>query len=125
MFNYLYYKLFQAALKSSLKSIPNIAASAWFGGLIGINIMVINAFLAKIHIGHFLFTNPKLGGLLVAILIALPIMYYSKNKRESIIEKYSQESEKERKKGNAIVAAYVALSFLLIFAVPFFRPGKL
>ncbi len=125
MFNYLYYKLYQAALMSSLKSIPSIASAAWFGGLIGIDIMIINAFLAKINIGHFLFINPKLGGFLVLILIAISIFYYSKDKRESLIKKYSQESEIERKRGNAVVAVYVALSFLLIFVVAFFRPGKL
>lgn len=124
MFNYLYYKLYQAALMSSLKSIPNIAAAAWFGGLIGINIIIINAFLAKINIGHFLFKNAKLGGLIIALLIAIILLYYRKEKRELIIENYSQESDKERKNGNAIVAIYVGVSFLLIFAVAFFRPGK-
>src|SRR5690606_19296244 len=113
------------ALKSSLKSIPHIAASAWLGGLVGANIFVLNGFLAKTVASPFLFSNPKLAGLFALVLIVLAILYYGEDKRESILEKYTQESEKERKKGNAIVAIYVGLSFLLIFAVAFYRSGKL
>ena len=40
-------------------------------------------------------------------------------------KKYSQESEKERIRGNIIVALYVSISFLSIFVVTFFIPGKL
>ncbi|RTL47361.1 MAG: hypothetical protein EKK39_14465 [Sphingobacteriales bacterium] len=87
--------------------------------------MIVNAFLAKIGIGTFFFKDPKEGAWLTAVMIILAMLYYRKNKRTAVLNKYSQESETERKKGNAIVAVYVALSFLLIFAVAFFRPGKL
>jgi multisubunit Na+/H+ antiporter MnhB subunit len=125
MFSYLYYKLYQAALKSSVKDIPNIAAGAWFGGLIAANLLVLYLFLVKINILPYLFRNSKQGGWFFALFIVLAMLYYGKDKRESILEKYSQESNKERKNGNAIVAVYVSLSFLLIFAVAFFRQGKL
>jgi len=125
MFNYLYYKLYQAALKSSLKNIPNIVASAWFGALIGINIIVINGFLAKINLGHFPFTNPKLGAILVAILIGFSMLFFNENKRAAILKEYTKESNKERIKGNALTAVYVIFPFLLIFVVAFFRPGKI
>jgi hypothetical protein len=125
MLNYLYYKLYQAALKSSVKDIPNITAGAWFGALIVANALVISGFLSKTISLPFLFTNPKQAAWLTGILIAAAILYFRKDKRELIFEKYSQESSKVRRKGNAIVAVYVALSFLLIFAVGFFRPGKL
>jgi hypothetical protein len=107
-----------------VKDIPTIAAGAWFGGLISANLLVIYLFLVKINALPYLFRNPKQGGWFCALIIALAILYYRKGERESIIEKYSQESNKERKNGNAIVAVYVTLSFLLIFAVAFFRPGK-
>jgi NADH:ubiquinone oxidoreductase subunit 5 (subunit L)/multisubunit Na+/H+ antiporter MnhA subunit len=125
MLNYLYYKLYRAALKSSVKDIPVIAAAAWFSALIAANVLVVSGFLSKIISLPFVFANPKQGGWFTGILIVLVMLYYKKDKRESILEKYSQESNEERKKGNAIVAVYVALSFLLIFAVAFFRPGKL
>jgi hypothetical protein len=125
MLNYLYYKLYRAALKSSVKDIPGIAAGAWFGGLIAVNILVISEFLSKTISLPFIFTNPKQGGWFTGILIVLAMLYYKKDKREFILEKYSRESNEERKRGNAIVAVYVALSFLLIFAVAFFKPGKL
>jgi hypothetical protein len=44
MFNYLYYKLYQASLRSSLRDIPEFMASVSFGGLISANILVISAF---------------------------------------------------------------------------------
>ena len=125
MFKYLYYKLYQAALKSSLKDIPQIAAAAWFGALIGANIFVINGFLAKTIALPFLFSNPKLAGLFAALLIALVMIYFRAEKRTIIIEGYSQENEKTRKRGNAITAVYVGMSFLLIFVVAFFKSGKL
>ena len=108
-----------------MKDIPNIAAGAWFGALIAANTLVISGFLSKTISLPFLFANPKQGAWFTGILIGLVILYYRKDKRESILEKYSQESNNDRRKGNAIVAVYVALSFLLIFAVAFFRPGKL
>ncbi len=125
MFNYLYYKLYQAALMSSLKSIPGIAAASWFVGLIGINIIIMNAFLAKIDVGYFLFKNVRLGGFIIAIFISLILIYYNKNRRETIFKKYSQEDNEKRKKGNAIIAIYIGISFFLIFAVAFFKPEKI
>jgi hypothetical protein len=124
MLNYLYYKLYRAALKSSVKDLPGIAAGAWFGALIAANTLVISGFLSKTTSLPFLFANPKQGAWLTGILIGLVILCYRKDKRESILEKYSQESNKDRRKGNAIVAVYVLLSFLSIFVVAFFRPGK-
>ena len=125
MFDYLYYKLYQASLKSSLKDMPQILAPIYMGALIGLNIIIINGFLVKIAMLPFLFKNPKLAGWLNAMLIALAMLYYRKEKRKSVIDKYSQESEKKRIRGNIAVTIYVSLSLILIFAVAFFRPGKL
>jgi hypothetical protein len=125
MFNYLYYKLYQAALKSSLKDIPNITASAWLGGLIGTNILVIYIFLVKIDLLPYFFGDPKQGGWLFALIIILVMLYYRSNKRDIILEKYSQENDNARKRGNVITSLYVIFSFILIFAIAFFKPGKL
>lgn len=59
------------------------------------------------------------------MVIVLKVLYYRKECYQPILKKYSQEGENERVRGNIIVAVYVAISFLSIFAVAFFRPGKL
>jgi len=125
MFNYLYYKLYQASLKSSLRDIPEFLAPVFLGGLVSANILVISAFLAKIDVIPFLFSSKEKGGAFSLALIVLAMFYYRKERYRPIIKKYSQENDKERIRGNVIVAIYVALSFLLIFAVAFFKPGKL
>ncbi len=126
MFNYLYYKLYRAALKSSLRGTPEFVASVFVGGIISANILVISAFLAKLDVLPFIFSDKNQGGLFGFICIVLTCIYFLTKKRyKLIIKKYSQENDKERVRGNIIVAIYVALSFLLIFAVAFFRPGKL
>lgn len=125
MFDYLYYKLYQASLKSSLRDIPEFLAPIFLGGLISANILVISAFLSKIGLVPFLFSNSNQGGIFAFILIVITMLYYNKSRYKPILIKYSQESEKERIKGNIIVALYVIISFLLIFLVAFFRPEKL
>lgn len=125
MFNYLYYKLYQASLNSSLRGIPEFLAPVFLGGLISVNILVTSAFLAKLGVLPFLFTNSKQGGIFALVLIILSMIYYRKQRYKTILKKYSQESERERIKGNIIVAVYVAISFLSIFAVAFFRPRVL
>jgi hypothetical protein len=125
MLNYLYYKLYQASLKSSLRDIPEFLAPVFLGGLISANILVISAFLAKLDVMPFLFANSKQGGIFALVLIVLSMLYYRKERYKPVLEKYSQESGKQRIRGNTVVALYVAISFLSIFIVAFFRPGKL
>ena len=45
-------------------------------------------------------------------------------KYEFILDKYSQEDNKTRIKGNVVVSIYVVISFLSIFAVGLFKAGK-
>lgn len=123
MFNYLYYKLYRAAMLSSLRDTAEFTATIFWGGLIGANLFVINGFLAKINIMPFLFSNKYQAGFFGFVCILLTSVYYMGKKRyKLIIEKYSQENDKARIKGNAILAIYVAVSFLSIFAVAFYRP---
>ncbi len=125
MFEYLYYKLYQAVLKGSLRDIPRIITPIFLGCVISVNLLVINALLAKLDVITFFFTNKKYAGVLAAVLIALAILYYRDKKADYVLEKYSQENRSERIRGNIIVSVYVAISFLAIFAVAFFKPGKL
>jgi hypothetical protein len=75
MFDYLYYKLYQASLKSSLDDIPEFLAPIYLGGLISANILAISAFLAKIDVLPFLFSSKEQGGVFALITIIL-IMFY-------------------------------------------------
>ena len=126
MFNYLYYKLYRAAKQSSLHDTAEFTATIFLGGLIGANLFVINGFLAKVNMMPFLFSNKYQAGFFGFTCIVLTGIYYLGKKRyRLILKKYSQESDNKRIRGNIIVAVYVAISFLLIFAVAFFKPGKL
>lgn len=121
MFNYLYYKLYKASLKSSLYDIANFMTSISLGSLISANILVISGFLSKLIGLPFLFSNSYDGGIFASIIIIFTFLYYSKKRLRLILKKYSQESQKARIKGNIIVSIYVVISFFLIFAVAFFR----
>jgi len=125
MFDYLYYKLYQASLKSSLQTIPEFLAPVFLGGLISANILVISAFLAKMDILPFLFSSKEQAGAFASAVIILTMFCYRKKRYKQVLKKYAQESDKERIRGNIVVAIYVVVSFLLIFAVAFFRPGKI
>jgi hypothetical protein len=125
MFDYLYYKIYLAVLKGSLRDIPRFITPVFFAGLISANLLVINAFLAKIDVMPFLFSNKMAAAVLVVMLIVLALVYYRGSKSDNILKKYSKEGNSERIRGNVIVWIYVTLSFLSIFAVAFFRPGKL
>ena len=74
MFDYLYYKLYQASLKSSLRDIPEFLAPIFLGGLISANILVISAFLSKIGLVPFLFSNSNQGGIFAFILIVITML---------------------------------------------------
>ncbi len=104
---------------------PLPSITIYFGGLISINLLVIYLFLVKLNVFPYLFTDVKQGGFFTALMIAFAILYYNKNKSAAILNKYSSESEKERKSDNLIVVVYIGISFLLIFVVAFFRPQKL
>ena len=125
MFGYLYYKLYQAALKSSLKDIPHIAAACWLGTLLSLNIFFVNAFLAKTISLYWFFKNYRTGGGFVLIVIPLLMLFFRREKRSSIIEKYSKENNKQRIRGNIVIAIYASLSLILIFVVAFYKAGKL
>lgn len=123
MLHYLYYKLYRASLKSSLKDIPEFMTAVSFGGLISINLLILNMLSSKMNILPILFSSPKIGGVFAFIFIVLSMVYFNKIRIKRILDKYSQESNKQRIRGNVIVAIYIGFSFLLIFIVPLYKPG--
>lgn len=124
MINYLYYKLYQASLKSSLKAIPQILAPLFLAGLISINFLVINAFLAKLNLLPYLFLNVAYATSFVVILISILLIYFNKTRYEAILQRFSQEDRRRRIIGNIAVGLYVSVSLLSIFAVAFFKPNE-
>jgi hypothetical protein len=123
MIDYLYYKIYKSYENKS-GHLAETYAPIFSGGLIGLNILVINIFLAKINILPLFFSN-KRGGILVLICGLIALFYYRKKRKEIVFNKYSLETNKERIRGNVIVLLYIALSIASIFAVAFFRPGYL
>ncbi len=109
-----------------MNDIAEFAAAINFGLLIAINFFVVFGFLAKLNVIPFFYSNKYQAGFAVIACIILSIMYFLLNKRyKTIFEIYSQESKKDKLRGNIIVVSYVIVSFLSIFAVAFFRSGKL
>ena len=85
MFHYLYYKLYQASLKSSLNDMPMFMTAVSFGGLIALNIFVIVGFLAKLDLLPF-YTNKHQAGLSVVACIILTTFYFNKKRIELILK---------------------------------------
>lgn len=122
--SYLYYKLYQAVLKGSLRDIPRFVTPVFVAGLISVNIIVLNAFLAKVQLLSFFFSQKLAALLLIICSILAAILYYNGPKVDEILKKFSNESKAERQRGNFLVWVYVTISFISIFLVAFFRPGK-
>ncbi|MHB9053385.1 MAG: hypothetical protein ACYC5F_05280 [Thermoleophilia bacterium] len=126
VFDYLYYKFYRAGLRSSLKEMPAFVAAVTFGGVIGVNIIVACELIVKLKIGPYILPSGKYwGGVINGAIIVLAGIYYTKARQQKIIDKYSQETERQRKRGNLLVKIYVAVSFLSIYAVAFIGPKKL
>jgi hypothetical protein len=124
MFDYLYYKLYQAALKSSLYDIPEFMAPVSFGCLISANVLVISGFLSNVSGIPFLFSTTQQASLFALLMMFLTTLYFRKDKRKSILKKYSMESNEDRVRGNTLIAIYVGVSFLLIFVVAYLKPNR-
>lgn len=124
MFNYLYYKLYRASLKSSLQDIPAFFTAILMGTLLSTNILVITMLLFKLEIIPLHYSSKNQASISTFLLIALIGLYYNKRRRLVIFQEYEKESENKRKRGNMVVTLYVALSFISIFAVAFFKPGR-
>lgn len=125
MFHYLYYKLYQASLRSSLRDIPEFMTAVSFGVLIIINFLTLNALLTKLNITPYIFSNSTPIKIFPFLIIGLTLVYYNKKRRNEILKKYSQEDNRTRIKGNIIITIYVIISILLMFIVPLFKPGEI
>ena len=126
LFDYLYYKLYRAHLKGSLNDIAEFAALVLFCLLIFENFFVLSAFLRKVDLLPLFFTDKRQVIICFIVLLSCcSFLFLYKKRYKKIIIKFEQETEVQRRKGNLIVSLYVIISFLLIFAVAFYKPGKI
>jgi predicted histidine transporter YuiF (NhaC family) len=123
MINYLYYRIYKYYDRKSL-GIPVIYGAIFSGGLIALNIIVLNSFLAKLNFVPYLFSN-HLAGIFGIFCAFIAFLYYGKNKRDELITKYSTETNKQKLKRTIIIIVYATLSIILIFTIAFFKPGYL
>ncbi len=126
LFDYLYYKLYRATLHGSLRDIAAFATTCYFSLLIFLNIFVAGVFLRKVDFLPFFLHNKVQVVIFICLFIALNyFLFVHSGRYKQIIKHYEHESESNRKTGNLIVWIYVLISFLLIFVVAFYKPGKL
>src|SRR3972149_7187477 len=123
--DYLFYKFYKGLLKSSVNDIAVWATTIFLGGIIGINILEVNLILAKLDIIYFPFNSKSKTIIFLSCILLLSCFLFLWQKRFlTIIEKYSNETNRKRIIGNIVVWSYVIMSFLMMFVIAFFRPGK-
>lgn len=119
MLDYLYYKLYQASLKSSLSDIPELMAPAFMGGLISVNMLVLNGLLLKLGLVKFMLFDEKQQAVGFVLVLIIIIMIYYRSRYEFVIKKYSNENKHKQKYGNIIIGFYIVISFFSIFLIAF------
>jgi len=124
--DYLFFKLYLASKKSSLNEIPEWLASIILAMILGVNIIVISALLAKLEVFPFLFSSSFQVAVFMFIDIALILLFFLRKKRyERVIGRFIDESKNQQLRGNIFVIGYIVFTFLSIFLIAFFKPGKL
>ena len=124
--DYLYYKIYRANLIGSARDIAEYATPLYIGILLFTNFFVLGDFLRKIDLLPFFLLNKKQAIIFMVFFLGVTnILYLYKRRYKKIISKYEVESEIQRKRGNLIVLLYVIISFLLIFVIGLYKPGKL
>lgn len=74
MFNYVYYKIYQSVLTGSYRDIPHFATAVFFGGSLGINILVLYFFLVKLDILPNVIRSNGAAGIVVLVFILFTIL---------------------------------------------------
>ena len=124
--DYLYYKIYRVVLKGSLNDIAPFAAMIYSCGIICLNLFVIGAFMRKIGLLPFFVRNKNQMIIFMISFFVLGYFYFIYGQRyKRIIAKHENENANKRKRGNLVVWTYIILSFLMIFAVAFYKPGVL
>jgi hypothetical protein len=123
IFKYLWYKLYKASLKSSLKEIPILFSGALFSLFIHLNIVALSIFFSKLDIFPIIYQNKTQATLFSIVLLVLSWGYFNGNRAKTIIDRFSKENKKQRIRGNIFVTTYIILSIILLFMLMFYKPG--
>lgn len=125
-FKYFFIMLYKGILKSSIPEFPRLYASAVYGLLVTLNIVVFFAFLSKIDLFLFPFKPKYLILILQFILTSIIFVYFTNSKISSLLVEISKEKFlKKRNFYNFIFIIYLLLSIVLVFIGPLFKPGYL
>ena len=111
--------------KKNLGGTPEIMSAGILTSLLFLNLLVINAFLAKVDFIPFLISNSRQAGIYIIMVLIIILSYFRKKKRDILIKKYYHESQKEKRKGNIFVIVYIIFTILLTLLIAFFKPGYL
>lgn len=125
VFDYLFYKLFRAAERSSVPEGAGAIANFTLSLLIYLNIFSIWGFLRKIEVMELnLFPNKIIVAIEATVIFIMFALYFFVNGRyRRILETFKKESPAKRVRGNIIVITYVVITFLIILILPQFKPG--
>jgi len=108
--DFLYYRLYRMFLKTSAKNVAEYVACIWLAALLGLNLIVI---IGSTGVNPLNYMYPKVFGLL--ILTPLFILFYFRYLRNSrylkIVERYKNETKRQRIIGNLIMIAYIVATF--------------
>jgi hypothetical protein len=119
---YLWYKLYRACLKWHGET-AWLAAGVPFSFLITINIMVIDTLFAKLDVLPSIFGVNRMEVILGGIVLVLSWVYFSGKRAKKIIDRFSEETEKQRENGWMGIILYIFLSMFFLIVVSFYKPG--
>ena len=124
VFDYFFLKLYNRIIKSDI-GFPRFYASVLLGGIININIILINTLLSKLDTLPYLFNKTKI--ILCLIIIAIIIFFrYNKNRIETINLRFIDDYFSSKKKVlNIIFILYLMLTIIASLILPLWKPGYL
>ena len=110
VFDFLYYRLYRAFLKTTAKDVAEYVACLWLAGLLAINVIVITK---KTGFKPLEIMPPKVWSVLfiVPMFILFYFLFLRGKRYLQIIDRYKDETKQQRMRGNLILIAYVVVTF--------------
>ena len=125
IFDYFFFKFYNWILKTSIPEYPGFMASCFLGGIIMINMIMLNVLLAKLDILPFMY-NEIIYIIGLTVTVAIVFLIYNKSRIEVIKSKFAEDEFKPKKRTfNIIFVLFLVLTILAIFIVPSYKPGYL
>ena len=127
IFDYFFFKFYQGILKSSVPELPRFGASLVFGLLINLSVFEISMVLAKLDILPFIYPDNKtIQYLSTPFVVAIVFLIYNNSRIDAIKLKFAEDEFKPMKrKLNIAFTLWIVLTILVIFIIPWWKPGYL